>query len=201
MPKILDDDTYEIVKAGHPTLAKVAEDVLDPTSLEIKAIVERMIRTAEAVPGGAAGLAASQVDISLRIFIYRDGDGPFRVAINSSFKPVNSEKVLGWEGCLSWPGLMGEVPRYKTGLHTYTTLSGEKISEEVSDFEARVVQHEGDHTLGIMYPQHIVDIKRFGYAAEVQEHMVFSGDIVDIDGEAADDYVLSLKARAEAAET
>ena len=79
------------------------------------------------------------------------------------------------EGCLSVPGMRGVVPRY-TRLH-YTGFDqfGNSIDRLVSGFHARVVQHECDHLIGVLYPSRIRDFSQFGYT-----EVLFPGlDVVD----------------------
>jgi peptide deformylase len=69
----------------------------------------------------------------------------------------------GFEGCLSVPGLRGSVPRYTKLYYEGFDQNGNPISRNADDFHARVVQHEVDHLLGILYPMRIRDFSRFGF--------------------------------------
>ena len=69
----------------------------------------------------------------------------------------------GWEGCLSVPGMRGLVPRYTRLKYEGFDLRGQRIEREVSGFHARVVQHECDHLLGVLYPMKIKDMTQFGF--------------------------------------
>jgi peptide deformylase len=69
----------------------------------------------------------------------------------------------GWEGCLSVPGLRGLVPRYTALRYRGFDANGDVIDRSVSGFHARVVQHEVDHLLGILYPMRIRDLRNFGF--------------------------------------
>jgi len=69
-----------------------------------------------------------------------------------------SETALGWEGCLSVPGLRGVVPRFTKVHYRGVNLDGEPIDREASGFHARVVQHECDHLDGILYPMRMTDL-------------------------------------------
>ena len=68
-----------------------------------------------------------------------------------------------WEGCLSVPGLRGVVPRYRHLRYRGVDQYGDPIDRTVSDFHARVVQHECDHLIGMLYPMRIRDFSHFGY--------------------------------------
>jgi peptide deformylase len=69
----------------------------------------------------------------------------------------------GWEGCLSVPGMRGLVPRYQRLRYQGFDPVGEPIDRTVDAFHARVVQHEVDHLLGILYPMRIRDLRNFGF--------------------------------------
>jgi len=76
---------------------------------------------------------------------------------------LDDELVEGWEGCLSVPGMRGLVPRYRRLRYTGADPAGRPIDRSVSDFHARVVQHEVDHLDGILYPRRIRDLRQFGF--------------------------------------
>jgi peptide deformylase len=73
----------------------------------------------------------------------------------------------GWEGCLSVPGMRGLVPRYRHLRYEGRDAQGAAIDRTVSGFHARVVQHECDHLLGILYPMRIQDLRNFGFTEEL----------------------------------
>src|SRR5437899_3012926 len=77
--------------------------------------------------------------------------------------PLSNEMEEGWEGCLSVPGLRGQVPRFTRLRYTGFDPQGQPIQREVSGFHARVVQHECDHLDGILYPMRMRDMRAFGY--------------------------------------
>ena len=165
-----------IIRMGNPTLRLKADAVKPEHADSLTSIIPDMIETMR--DAGGVGLAAPQIGISLRLLVFEvpasratnaDGDKPceIQVLINPSVKVITSEKQLGWEGCLSIPGLRGEVPRYKE--INYTGFSGEGTSIETfaSGFHARVVQHEMDHLDGILYPDRMIDYTNFGYIEEL----------------------------------
>ena len=99
---------------------------------------------------------------------YPDADNvPETVLINPVVTPVNEQTDLGWEGCLSVPGLRGVVERYSHIRYQGYDENGAPIDRVVSGFHARVVQHECDHLDGILYPMRIKDMTLFGYTAEL----------------------------------
>jgi peptide deformylase len=160
----------DILRMGDPRLLRVAEPVREFNSAALDALVADMFETMHAANG--AGLAAPQIGVNLQVVIfgfkhntrYPDApEVPETVLINPTLRPLSDEMEEGFEGCLSVPGLRGSVPRY-TQLH-YEGFDqfGKPISRNAQDFHARVVQHEVDHLLGILYPMRIRDFSRFGY--------------------------------------
>jgi peptide deformylase len=77
--------------------------------------------------------------------------------------PLGEDQEEGWEGCLSVPGLRGMVPRYTHLRYQGFDPQGQPIDRTVEGFHARVVQHECDHLMGVLYPMRVRDFSRFGY--------------------------------------
>tara|TARA_B100001093_G_scaffold127050_1_gene119554 strand:+ start:146 stop:661 length:516 start_codon:yes stop_codon:yes gene_type:complete len=162
--------TREILKMGHPTLLEVAKPVEKFNTPELDSIIEDMIDTMQENDG--AGLAAPQIGLGMQLVIfgfdsnerYPEADQvPFTVLINPVITPIGNEEEDGWEGCLSVPGLMGVVPRFKRIRYQGKDQHGNDIDREVDGFHARVVQHECDHLIGKLYPMRIRDFSQFGY--------------------------------------
>ena len=119
-----------------------------------------------------AGLAAPQIGVGLRVVIfgvqrnsrYPDAESvPDTVLINPVVTILDDEIEAGWEGCLSVPGMRGKVPRFVRIRYQGRDEYGTAIDRTVSGFHARVVQHECDHLVGILYPMRIPDLRDFGY--------------------------------------
>ncbi len=172
----MDMSILKIARMGHPVLLEKAAPVEDPGAPEIRRLVADMIETMDDAVG--AGLAAPQVHVPLRLFVFRvsdarssgrPGDDPTApmVLINPTYEPVGDEVENGWEGCLSIPGLQGGVPRYARIRYRGVDCDGQRIEREVSGFHARVVQHEYDHLDGILYPSRMTDHALFGYTEEL----------------------------------
>ena len=160
----------EILKMGHPILLEVAKPVEKFNTSELDSIIEDMIDTMKENDG--AGLAAPQIGLGMQLVIfgfdsnerYPEADQvPFTVLINPEITPIGDEEEDGWEGCLSVPGLMGVVPRFKKIRYQGKDQHGNEIDREVDGFHARVVQHECDHLIGKLYPMRIRDFSQFGY--------------------------------------
>jgi len=166
----------KIARMGHPVLRAPASPVEDVFAPQIRRLLADMRETL--ADSGGVGLAAPQVHVPLRVILFsvppsrsEDGQGlPLRAIINPVLTPLSEDKVTGWEGCLSVPGLRGMVPR-----HTYIRLTGltehdEPVDEELRGYAARVVQHEADHLDGILYPARMEDFGAFGYNEELERY-------------------------------
>ncbi len=93
---------------------------------------------------------------------------PLTVLINPEIEPLGEELALGWEACLSVPGLAGEVPRFTAIRYRAQGLDGERFEREARGFHARVVQHECDHLDGLLYPQRMTDLSRLVFSSELK---------------------------------
>lgn len=103
---------------------------------------------------GGVGLAANQVGVTRRVFVY-DCEGDRGHIINPEWEAVGEETQTGGEGCLSIPGVGGEVTRAQTVRVRGVTLDGEPVDREVSGLLARCVQHETDHLNGVLFLKHL----------------------------------------------
>jgi peptide deformylase len=161
----------DILKMGDPRLLRVARPVTDFDSDELHLLVKDMFDTMHAVDG--AGLAAPQIGVDRQLVIFGSGEPhprypdapvvPRTVLVNPVVTPLGEEEEEGWEGCLSAPGLRGVVPRFARVRYTGFDLYGDPIDRTVDGFHARVVQHEVDHLLGVLYPMRVRDFSRFGF--------------------------------------
>jgi len=164
-----------IARMGHPILMTPAEPVLDPTEPLITTLVSDMVETMIDAPG--IGLAAPQVHAPLRVVVYRLPEGrvpadearELTVLINPTITILDDATDLDTEGCLSLPGMRGEVPRAVHVRIQADTLGGGKLDYEAQGFHARVVQHECDHLDGILYPMRMESLKTFGYIEEANK--------------------------------
>lgn len=167
-----------IARMGHPILQQRAQEVkiADIGSPHIQKLISDLISTCHALNG--AGLAAPQVFEPLRIVMFDVPNAkarghyeeiPLTVLINPIIEPLTHEIELGWEGCFSLPGMMGEVPRYRAVRYRAYNAEGQPIEAEVDGYHARVVQHECDHLDGILYPMRMQDMTRFGFVEEIRQ--------------------------------
>jgi peptide deformylase len=160
----------EVLRMGDPRLLERSRSVTVFGTPELGALLQDLRDTMAAYNG--AGLAAPQIGVPLQVVIfgvaqnprYPDAEPvPYTELLNPVLTPLGDEVEEGWEGCLSVPGLRGVVPRYARLRYEGFDPAGERISREVSGFHARVVQHECDHLLGILYPMRMRDFRQFGY--------------------------------------
>lgn len=175
-----------ILKMGNPVLREIATPVLDVKSPEIGELVGDMRESLANV--GGVGLAAPQIGVGKRLVIFEvpgerilgedKGSGdpddvgiPSTVLINPVIEPLSMETELGWEGCLSVPGLRGLVPRYTHIRYQGLDINGNRIDVEAKGFHARVVQHECDHLDGILYPERMTDLRFLVYESEMSAFM------------------------------
>jgi peptide deformylase len=175
----------EILRMGDARLLKRAQPVTAFDTPELHALVADLFDTM--VHAHGAGLAAPQIGVDLQVVIFgfehnaRYPDAPpvpRTVLVNPVIEPLGTAEEEGWEGCLSVPGLRGVVPRWQRIRYRGFDTAGQPIEREAEGFHARVVQHECDHLLGVLYPMRVRDFTRFGFT-----DVLFPG----LDASAADD--------------
>ena len=159
-----------ILRLGHPVLRQVATPVAEFGTPALRELVHDMLETMRANDG--AGLAANQIGVPARVVVfelatnprYPDADPvPLTVLVNPELEFLGDEREVGWEGCLSVPGMRGLVPRYRRLRYRGFDELGRPLDRTVEGFHARVVQHECDHLDGILYPMRMQDFSRFGF--------------------------------------
>lgn len=160
----------DILKMGDPRLLQQARPVTQFNTPELRMLIDDMFDTMEHANG--AGLAAPQIGVDLQVVIFgfdrnpRYPDAPTvpkTVLINPVLEPLSTEMEDGWEGCLSVPGLRGVVPRHISLKYSGFDMLGNPIERVADGFHARVVQHECDHLIGVLYPMRVKDFTRFGF--------------------------------------
>jgi peptide deformylase len=165
----------KIARMGHPVLRRKAEPVANPTAPEISKLIADMTETLADI--GGAGLAAPQVHVPLRVVIFAvpaerisgrpdDRAQELTAIINPVIEPLGDDREIGWEGCLSVPGLKGAVPRFARIRYCGVAPDGTPIDRSVEGFHARVVQHECDHLDGVLYPQRMTDLRLLMFVEE-----------------------------------
>ncbi|MFM7641265.1 MAG: peptide deformylase [Cyanobium sp.] len=165
-----------VLRLGDPRLRQVASPVpLDGFSdPQLSSLITDLRETMAAQDG--AGLAAPQIGVPWRVVIvgihqnprYPEAPPiPETVLINPLLSPMGTATQLGWEGCLSVPGLRGLVSRWQSLHLVWCDPLGEEREAVVEGFHARVVQHECDHLDGVLFPDRLHDPLAFGFLEEL----------------------------------
>ena len=137
----------EIKKAGDPVLKEICEPVKKVDG-KLRALLDDMAETMYKYDG--VGLAAPQVGRSIRAVVIDVGDHRLLELINPSI--ISREGTsLDSEGCLSVPGMFGEVERATKVTVEYTTRYGKRRKLDADKLLARCIQHEIDHLDGILF--------------------------------------------------
>lgn len=143
-----DPESLQVVHYPDPVLQKRAKDIttFDPWLQDVIRKMKHLM-----VDQNGVGLAAPQVGLSLRLFVFSE-EGTMQAAralINPVFS-LERGQVEGEEGCLSLPDIRTKVVRFQS-LHVEALdESGKPVSLDLADFPARIVQHENDHLEGIL---------------------------------------------------
>ena len=149
-----------ILSDGHATLRKVAKRVA-PNEIDdplFQQLIDDMFETMYAAPG--VGLAAPQVNVSKRVFVMdvNDDEHEPAVVINPKIESAEEEVELR-EGCLSVPGMVGEIVRFKRVAVSGLDRHGRKIRIEGEGLLAQCVQHEIDHLNGALYVDRATNLR------------------------------------------
>ena len=168
----------KVARIGHPVVRTAAAPVAtgDIASAVFQALVDDMIVTMHEYEG--VGLAAPQVHVGLRVAVIEVPASdersraavPLTVLVNPVVTPLGDERVSGWEGCLSIPGLRGVVPRFERVRLDALDREGRPYTAEASGFFARVIQHECDHLDGSVYLDRMDDLRTLSFLAELHRH-------------------------------
>ncbi len=146
---------YQIRTFGDPVLKQVAKEITNVDGALVQ-LVEDMLDTMYEAPG--LGLAAPQVGVQKRLFVYDYGEGP-GVIVNPVIKETDGEWVYE-EGCLSVPGLSWEIVRPDRVHIVGYDLDGNEVDLEVDELVGRLFQHEFDHLEGKLLLEYLDDDQR-----------------------------------------
>jgi len=172
-------EILQIFQLGNPILRQQAQSIHDVHDERIQKLIDDLINTAVAQNG--VGIAAPQVAQSYCLFIvasrptlrYPNAPSmPATAMINPRIIGHSTEVVKDWEGCLSVPGIRGLVPRYQTIEVEYTTRDGKLEKQELTDFVARIFQHESDHLDGMVFLDRLETTKDIITEQEYQKIIV-----------------------------
>lgn len=140
-----------IISYPHPTL-RIRSKPIRRVNKELRNIAAQMLDLMYEAEG--VGLAANQVNLPIRIFVANPagerGDGEELVLLNPELQ-LPKGNVTGQEGCLSLPGIYGQVKRPKSIRLSAFDIQGNPVDRVVDGFLARVIQHENDHLDGVMF--------------------------------------------------
>ena len=151
-------ELIQILQLGDPRLRQKATWVENTQDESIQKLIDNLTVTVTQAHG--VGIAAPQISASYRLFIVasrpnlRYPHAPVMeptAMINPKIIAHSGETISGWEGCLSVPGLRGLVPRYQAIEVSYTDRHGKLQKQELTDFVARIFQHEYDHLDGVLF--------------------------------------------------
>jgi peptide deformylase len=148
--------TFAIRQYGDPVLRQVAKEI-EEIDGRVAKLAADMLETMYDTPNGV-GLAAPQVGVQRRMFVYDVGGGPV-VVINPTIVGMSGEWDYD-EGCLSVPGLSWPIVRPGSVHLTGYGLDGNELSIEGEELEGRVLQHEVDHLDGLLLVERLDDERR-----------------------------------------
>lgn len=145
----------EIVTLPNPVLRRKARKVTD-FGPDLQTLIDDMVETMRVAPG--VGLAAPQVNLSQQLIVVEFGDeddeaSPKKLYVltNPEITRLSKETVFGVEGCLSIPGLVGEVERAEAALIKGLNRRGQPVKIKAKGWLARIFQHEIDHVNGVLF--------------------------------------------------
>jgi peptide deformylase len=165
----------KVARMGHPILRKKAAALTakELASADIQDLIDDLVETMREYDG--VGLAAPQVHASKQIVVYEvSAEGkdrvPLTLLVNPQILPESTEQAEDWEGCLSIPGLRGRVPRYASIRVRALDRKGKALEFAARGFHARVIQHETDHLLGILYPDRMRGLESLSFLDEYTKY-------------------------------
>lgn len=172
-------ESVQIAQLGNPILRRQAHLVDNVRDERLQQLIDTLLITASASNG--VGIAAPQISESYRLFIVasrpnaRYPNAPLMeptAMINPHIITHSTDIVKGWEGCLSVPGIRGLVPRFQAIEVEYTTRDGQLHRQELTDFVARIFQHEYDHLDGIIFLDRVESTQDLMSEQEYQQRIV-----------------------------
>ncbi|MBN2145734.1 MAG: peptide deformylase [Anaerolineales bacterium] len=146
----------EVVTLPHPVLRRKARKVTD-FGPELQVLVDDMVETMRQAPG--VGLAANQINVPLQVIVVEyhetenDEESPLKLytVVNPTITRASQEIVLGTEGCLSVPGILGNVERSEAITVKGQNRRGQPVTIKAKGWLARIFQHEIDHLEGVIF--------------------------------------------------
>lgn len=179
----------KVALMGQPVLRRRARPVDAPADADLRRVIADMVETMRDARG--TGIAAPQVHESRRVIAFfvdsgrarrstpepgldpaAEGEGiPLTVLLNPEIEVLDATLDEDWEGCLSIPGLTGQVPRWRRIRYRGQDPDGAEVAREAAGFHARVVQHEVDHLDGILYPERMRRLDTLIFTSEIDSYL------------------------------
>lgn len=143
-----------ILTFDYPVLREKAKKVAR-VDMSIQRLIDDLAETMLAAPG--AGLAANQIGVALRVCVVKGDDNQIWGLVNPEIVKFDGTQV-GPEGCLSYPGWVGEVERHETVVVKGRNRRGKEVRIKASGFTARAFQHELDHLDGVLFTDRLTNL-------------------------------------------
>jgi peptide deformylase len=166
----------EIITLPDPVLRRKARKVSE-FGTELQRLIDDMVETMREAPG--VGLAAPQVNVPLRVIVVEFGDEEDEevppkliMLVNPEITRQSQDKLMGIEGCLSIPGILGEVERSSSVTVKGLNRHGQPVRIKANGWLARIFQHEVDHLDGVLF----VDRAEQVWTSEEQTSQVSPAD-------------------------
>jgi peptide deformylase len=162
----------QILGFDHPALRQKAKKVAR-VDTSIVRLLDDLAETMYAAPG--AGLAANQIGVPLRVCVVKGDDNQHYALVNPVLVKGEGSQV-GYEGCLSLPGWVGEVERFETVTVRALNRKGKEIRIKSSGFTARAFQHELDHLDGVVFTDRLTGLDTMRRVEELEDEDEVSKD-------------------------
>jgi peptide deformylase len=167
-----------IIELGNPILRQPAQPILNVKDATVQNLIDDLLLTVKQANG--VGIAAPQVAQSYQLMIVASRPNPRyptapdmepTAILNPRILSHSAETVKGWEGCLSIPGIRGRVPRYQAIEIEYLDRAGKLQKMEMTDFVARIFQHEFDHFKGVVFLDRVENTQELVTEKEYQNQL------------------------------
>ncbi|MFB2918210.1 MULTISPECIES: peptide deformylase [Aerosakkonema] len=174
-------EILQVSQLGNPVIRQHSQPIADVSDRRIQELIDNLVETV--IKENGVGIAAPQVGELDRLFIVasrpnlRYPNAPKMeptAMINPRIIAHSSEVVKDWEGCLCIPGIRGFVPRYQAIEVEYTDRDGKLHRQELTDFVARIFQHEYDHLDGIVFLDRVESTQDLMTEQEYQQRIVIN---------------------------
>ncbi|MDQ6898226.1 MAG: peptide deformylase [Candidatus Dormibacteraeota bacterium] len=157
----------KILNFQHPALRTKAKKVARVDASAVR-LLDDLVETMYAAPG--AGLAANQIGVALRAIVVKGDENQHHALINPELVKAEGSQI-GYEGCLSYPGWVGEVERAEQVVVKGLNRKGKPVRIKASGFTARAFQHEIDHLDGILFTDRLTGLETLRPAEEYETEL------------------------------